>query len=122
MVANISVAAPTEASNVGGVAVSGLEMAQNSQRLTWSREEVDTKLKSLMTNIYNISLDAGTRWSTDDADLKDKVMPSLLTGANVAGFIKVADAMKVRFFVFLQRWHRRLTRDCSGSWRLVVGL
>lgn len=97
-------------------------MAQNSQRLTWTREEVDTKLKSLMTNIYNISLDAGTRWSTDDADLKDKVMPSLLTGANVAGFIKVADAMKVGFHTFLQRLYRRLTGDYLGSRRLVVNL
>lgn len=85
-----------EASNVGGVAVSGLEMAQNSQRLQWTREQVDAKLKDIMTACYNICLDAGSKWSTDDPSLKDKVAPSLLTGANVAGFIKVADAMKVR--------------------------
>jgi glutamate dehydrogenase (NADP+) len=69
-------------------------MAQNSQRLTWTREDVDKKLKDIMTTCYNISLDAGTTWTQDDLS-GGKIMPSLLTGANVAGFIKVADAMKV---------------------------
>ena len=68
-------------------------MAQNSQRLQWSTAEVDAKLKDIMTNCYNICLDAGSKWSSDPKDLKG-VMPSLLAGANVAGFIKVADAMK----------------------------
>jgi glutamate dehydrogenase (NADP+) len=84
-----------EASNVGGVAVSGLEMAQNSQRLQWSREDVDAKLKDIMTSCYEICLDAGAKWPAD-GEARDAagVPPSLLTGANVAGFIKVADAMK----------------------------
>jgi len=85
--------APGKASNVGGVAVSGLEMAQNSQRLTWSREEVDAKLRDIMTNCYNICLDAGAKWAPEGAPAEG-VMPSLLAGANVAGFIKVADAMR----------------------------
>jgi glutamate dehydrogenase (NADP+) len=86
--------APGKASNVGGVAVSGLEMAQNSQRLQWSSAEVDTRLKEIMTQCYEICLDAGARWSDDPAHLSGKVAPSLLAGANVAGFIKVADAMR----------------------------
>ena len=68
-------------------------MAQNSQRLQWSNDEVDTKLKDIMTDCYNICLDAGSKWSDDREGLAG-VMPSLLAGANVAGFIKVADAMK----------------------------
>jgi glutamate dehydrogenase (NADP+) len=86
--------APGKASNVGGVAVSGLEMAQNSQRLTWSREEVDARLRQIMTDCYNICLDAGSKWG--DATHEEGVMPSLLAGANVAGFIKVADAMRLQ--------------------------
>ena len=82
-----------EASNLGGVAVSGLEMAQNSQRLQWTAEEVDDKLKYIMTNCFNSCLEAGSKWSNDPKDLTG-IMPSLLTGANVSGFIKVADAMR----------------------------
>ncbi|CAA7257301.1 unnamed protein product [Cyclocybe aegerita] len=84
--------APGKASNCGGVAVSGLEMAQNSQRLAWSTEEVDSKLKNIMAECYGICLSAGSKWSGEE--LTDGVLPSLLSGANVAGFIKVADAMK----------------------------
>lgn len=69
-------------------------MAQNSQRLQWTNAEVDAKLKGIMANCYNICLDAGTRWSDDAPELQGKVAPSLLAGANVAGFIKVADAMR----------------------------
>jgi glutamate dehydrogenase (NADP+) len=69
-------------------------MAQNSQRLAWSREDVDAKLKDIMTNCYKICLDAAEKWGTDEAGTDSKVAPSLLTGANIAGFIKVADAMK----------------------------
>ncbi|PPQ65986.1 hypothetical protein CVT26_010646 [Gymnopilus dilepis] len=86
--------APGKASNCGGVAVSGLEMAQNSQRLSWSTEEVDRKLKDIMTECYQICLGAGSKWSGEEA--KEGVLPSLLAGANVAGFIKVADAMKAQ--------------------------
>ncbi|PPQ88557.1 hypothetical protein CVT25_009937 [Psilocybe cyanescens] len=86
--------APGKASNCGGVAVSGLEMAQNSQRLAWSIEEVDAKLKNIMAECFGICLSAGSKWSGEE--LADGVLPSLLSGANVAGFIKVADAMKAQ--------------------------
>ncbi|EPQ56338.1 NADP-specific glutamate dehydrogenase [Gloeophyllum trabeum ATCC 11539] len=86
--------APGKASNCGGVAVSGLEMAQNSQRLVWSSEDVDAKLKNIMTDCYKICLDAGSKWSGEGDKSAQGVLPSLLSGANVAGFIKVADAMK----------------------------
>jgi glutamate dehydrogenase (NADP+) len=85
--------APGKASNCGGVAVSGLEMAQNSQRLSWTPQEVDAKLKGIMAECYNICLDAGSKHSGEDL-ASGNVLPSLLSGANVAGFIKVADAMK----------------------------
>jgi len=85
--------APGKASNAGGVAVSGLEMAQNSQRLSWTPKEVDERLKGIMRECYNICLDAGSKHSGEDLTGGD-VLPSLLSGANVAGFIKVADAMK----------------------------
>ncbi|KAG6883308.1 hypothetical protein C0993_006876 [Termitomyces sp. T159_Od127] len=83
---------PTEAANCGGVAVSGLEMAQNSQRLAWTTEEVDSRLKSIMAEAYTQCLNAGAKWSGEK--LIGDVLPSLLAGANVAGFIKVADAMR----------------------------
>ncbi|KAG6914614.1 hypothetical protein DXG01_016347 [Tephrocybe rancida] len=83
--------APGKASNCGGVAVSGLEMAQNSQRLAWTTEEVDGKLKIIMAEAYAQCLNTGTKYSGEE--LTD-VLPSLLASANVAGFIKVADAMK----------------------------
>ncbi|KAG7441324.1 NADP-specific glutamate dehydrogenase [Guyanagaster necrorhizus] len=84
--------APGKASNCGGVAVSGLEMAQNSQRLTWMPAEVDEKLKGIMGSCFETCLGAGTKWSGEE--LAEGVLPSLLYGANVAGFIKVANAMK----------------------------
>jgi len=85
--------APGKASNCGGVAVSGLEMAQNSQRLAWTTQEVDAKLKGIMAEAYKQCLAAGTQWSGEKL-VGDVVQPSLLAGANVAGFIKVADAMR----------------------------
>lgn len=87
--------ARTEAANVGGVAVSGLEMAQNSQRLQWTAAEVDAKLQDIMAACYRTCLDAGAKWSGDAAGAPG-AMPSLLCGANVAGFIKVADAMRAQ--------------------------
>jgi len=86
--------APGKAANCGGVAVSGLEMAQNSQRLQWSSEEVDEKLKGIMKNCYQICYDTGRKYASENAT-KD-TMPSLVMGANIAGFIKVADAMKAQ--------------------------
>lgn len=75
---------PGKAANAGGVATSGLEMSQNSERLSWSFEEVDEKLKGIMVNIFHAIDDAAKRYGHEG----DYVM-----GANIAGFEKVADAM-----------------------------
>ena len=75
--------APGKASNAGGVAVSGLEMAQNSLRYSWTRDEVDSKLKDIMLDIHNSCIDYGN----------EKGFINYEKGANIAGFIKVADAM-----------------------------
>ena len=75
--------APGKASNAGGVATSGLEMSQNSLRMNWTREEVDQKLKRIMKDIHTSCVTYGT-----DGDFVDYVK-----GANIAGFVKVADAM-----------------------------
>ena len=75
--------APGKASNAGGVAVSGLEMAQNSLRYNWSREEVDSKLKEIMNEIHNSCVKYGS----------EKNYINYVKGANIAGFVKVADAM-----------------------------
>ena len=75
--------APGKASNAGGVATSGLEMSQNSLRMNWTREEVDTKLKQIMQDIHTSCIEYGT-----EVDYVDYVK-----GANIAGFVKVADAM-----------------------------
>ena len=75
---------PAKAANAGGVATSGLEMSQNSMRLSWSFEEVDQKLHGIMTNIYHNAAKAAEEYG----------MPgNLVAGANIAGFMKVADAM-----------------------------
>ena len=76
--------APGKASNAGGVATSGLEMSQNSLRLNWTREEVDGKLKDIMNNIH----DSCIKYGKDEDGYIDYVK-----GANIAGFVKVADAM-----------------------------
>jgi glutamate dehydrogenase (NADP+) len=85
--------APGKASNCGGVAVSGLEMAQNSQRLQWSSEEVDNKLKDIMKNCYEACYNTGKEYAPAD---QAAARPSLVMGANIAGFIKVANAMKAQ--------------------------
>ena len=76
--------APGKASNAGGVATSGLEMTQNSLRYNWSREEVDNKLKEIMLDIHNSCIEYGKQ---DDGYI------DYVKGANIAGFVKVADAM-----------------------------
>lgn len=76
--------APGKASNAGGVATSGLEMTQNSLRYHWSREEVDEKLKDIMLNIHNSCIEYGKQ---------DNGYIDYVKGANIAGFVKVADAM-----------------------------
>ncbi len=76
--------APGKAANAGGVAVSGLEMAQNSMRLSWPREEVDTRLKQIMKSIHCTCVDAGESYG---------VQGNYVAGANIAGFVKVVNAM-----------------------------
>ncbi len=79
-----TVIAPSKAVNAGGVAVSGLEMSQNSMRYSWTAEEVDAKLYQIMANIYKNSWDAAKKYGMEG---------DLIAGANIAGFEKVADAM-----------------------------
>ncbi|MBL4901688.1 NADP-specific glutamate dehydrogenase [Desulfotalea psychrophila] len=76
--------APGKAANAGGVAVSGLEMAQNSMRLSWPREEVDERLKQIMKSIHRTCVDAGEMYN---------VQGNYVAGANIAGFVKVVNAM-----------------------------
>ncbi|MGI8385868.1 NADP-specific glutamate dehydrogenase [Robertmurraya sp. P23] len=76
--------APAKAANAGGVAVSALEMAQNSARLAWTQEEVDLKLQQIMKDIYSKSQNAAEEYDAPG---------NLVVGANIAGFVKVADAM-----------------------------
>jgi glutamate dehydrogenase (NADP+) len=82
--ANGVIVAPSKAVNAGGVAVSGLEMSQNSMRYSWSAEEVDAKLRTIMANIFKASIDAAHEYDLGD---------DLVAGANIAGFLKVAKAM-----------------------------
>ena len=77
--------APAKAANAGGVATSGLEMCQNSMRYSWTFEEVDKKLHDIMVGIFHNIYDAAEKYGMKD---------NLLAGANIAGFVKVADAMK----------------------------
>jgi glutamate dehydrogenase (NADP+) len=76
--------APGKASNAGGVAVSGLEMAQNSMRIRWTREEVDNRLRIIMKSIHQTCLDAAAEYGTPG---------NYMAGANIAGFLKVVNAM-----------------------------
>ena len=82
--------APGKASNAGGVATSALEMSQNSQRLSWTFEEVDTKLKGIMVNIFH---------ACDEASKKYGFEKNYVVGANIAGFEKVAEAMTAQGIV-----------------------
>jgi glutamate dehydrogenase (NADP+) len=86
--------APGKASNCGGVAVSGLEMAQNSARLQWTNQQVDDKLKGIMQSVFKTTIDVGSEYTIDKHAKAQGVLPSLVAGANIAGFKKVADAMK----------------------------
>ena len=85
--ANGVIVAPSKAVNAGGVAVSGLEMSQNSMRYSWTAAEVDEKLKGIMSNIFHNSVKAANEYGLGD---------DLVAGANIAGFIKVAEAMKAQ--------------------------
>ncbi|KAJ9297879.1 hypothetical protein DTO271G3_4100 [Paecilomyces variotii] len=81
--------APGKAANAGGVAVSGLEMAQNSARVSWTQEEVDNKLKAIMEDCFYNGLNTAKEYVTP----AEGVLPSLVAGSNIAGFKKVAAAM-----------------------------
>ena len=81
------IVAPSKAVNAGGVATSGLEMSQNSMRYSWTAEEVDAKLHQIMCNIFHNSVKAANEYGLGD---------DLVAGANIAGFIKVAEAMKAQ--------------------------
>jgi glutamate dehydrogenase (NADP+) len=78
---------PGKASNAGGVATSGLEMSQNSERLSWTAEEVDAQLQRIMVNIFHNANDAAKQYGMEG---------NLVVGANIAGFLKVASAMKAQ--------------------------
>lgn len=81
---------PGKASNAGGVATSALEMSQNSERLSWTFEEVDAKLKNIMVNIFH---------NLDEASKKYNMEGNYVAGANIAGFLKVAEAMTAQGIV-----------------------
>lgn len=87
MLANGILFGPAKAANAGGVATSGLEMSQNSIRYSWSFEEVDAKLKDIMVNIYKNAYAASKEYGCEG---------NLVAGANIAGFLKVAEAMKAQ--------------------------
>lgn len=78
---------PAKAANAGGVATSALEMSQNSQRLSWTFEEVDARLKNIMINIYHEAADAAKEYGLEG---------NYVAGANIAGFLKVAESMKAQ--------------------------
>jgi glutamate dehydrogenase (NADP+) len=84
------IVAPSKAVNAGGVSVSGLEMSQNSERLSWTAEEVDAKLHTIMYNIHKASVEAAEECGLGY---------NLVAGANIAGFKKVADAMMAQGIV-----------------------
>ena len=81
---------PGKASNAGGVATSALEMSQNSERLSWTFEEVDSRLKGIMVNIFH---------NADDAAKQFGMAGNYVAGANIAGFLKVQNAMKAQGIV-----------------------
>ena len=78
------IVAPSKAVNAGGVATSALEMAQNSERMVWTAQEVDKQLRQIMNTIYTMSVEAAEEYGLGY---------NLVAGANIAGFLKVADAM-----------------------------
>lgn len=82
--------APGKAANAGGVATSALEMSQNSMRMSWTFEEVDAKLKNIMVNIYKNVSQTAKEYGHED---------NFVVGANIAGFLKVADAMMAQGIV-----------------------
>jgi glutamate dehydrogenase (NADP+) len=82
---------PAKAANAGGVATSALEMSQNSMRYSWTFEEVDSRLKEIMVNIYRNSSEAAKAYGFND---------NMLAGANIAGFEKVASAMYAQGIVY----------------------
>ena len=78
------IVAPSKAVNAGGVGVSAMEMSQNSERLSWTEDEVDAQLKKMMETIHRVSAEAAEKYGLGY---------NLVAGANIAGFLKVAEAM-----------------------------
>ena len=89
-ISRIRIFLPGKAANAGGVAVSALEMSQNSGRLSWSFEEVDTRLRSIMTQVFRRTREAAEKYGFGG---------NYVIGANIAGFEKVADAMQAQGIV-----------------------
>ena len=96
--------APGKAANAGGVATSALEMSQNSERLSWTFEEVDAKLQGIMVNICHNMVDAAETIRTWKGNY--------VAGANIAGFEKVANAMTGSGNLLISTWNYRFT-DCN---------
>ncbi|KAL8725005.1 MAG: hypothetical protein Q9166_007628 [cf. Caloplaca sp. 2 TL-2023] len=105
--------APGKAANAGGVAVSGLEMAQNSQRISWTSEEVDAKLKNIMESCFKNGLETAREY----VEPAEGEFPSLVAGSNIAGFSKVAAAMKAQ-----GDWWRTRQDIRRDDWTLLVSL
>ncbi len=78
---------PAKAANAGGVAVSGLEQSQNAQRISWSHDEVDERLRTIMSDIHGKCVQYGTEYGSRVGTV------DYVAGANIGGFVKVADAM-----------------------------
>ena len=102
---------PAKASNAGGVATSGLEMSQNSERLSWTFEEVDAKLKGIMEGIFHASYDASVAAGSEG---------NLMVGANCAGFLKVAPAKMAQGMTYYAILHR--PRAAPAGVRLFLGI
>jgi len=81
---NMILYGPGKAANAGGVSVSGLEMSQNSMRLNWPKSEVDNRLKTIMKNIHTMCMETAEQYGAPG---------NYVVGANIAGFVKVVDAM-----------------------------
>ena len=97
------IVAPSKAVNAGGVATSALEMAQNSERMVWTAQEVDKQLRQIMNTIYTMSVEAAEEYGLGY---------NLVAGANIAGFMKVADAMSER-----PSWNGPSIKTIIKKWR-----
>ena len=105
---------PGKAANAGGVATSALEMCQNSARLSWTAEEVDTKLHQIMVDIFN---------KVDDASKRYGMEGNYVVGANIAGFEKVVDAMKAQGYCLIPSHFIKSYKKCQAeisAWHFYI--